>query len=172
MNNIPRVVLYACLILLAACQTKECPETVSEAGGGASGKISLFADRESLKTVLDENGVLDPERALVHFSHTCNLDIQGQQYPVVDVRELVAGAMQPRGVNQIVVLNPGNQLVQSIEYAQERPLFCLANKLYLYDSLRPSGAMKEGNVLELSDGGYEMNVLSEDLNKLLPRLKH
>lgn len=166
-----QIILYAFLGLLTACQANLCPETDSGVASTINGPANLFSDRENLEKILAENGVLDPERTLVHFSHTCNLVIQGKQYPVVDVRELVKGAMQPRGFNQIVVLNPGYQMVQTIEYAQERPLFCLGNKLYLYGSLRPSGSSAEGNVLEFSDGGYQMNVLSEDMNELLPRLK-
>ena len=164
-----KIILYASLVFLTACQANVCQDTEPGIVSTITGPDNLFSERESLKRVLVENGVVDPEHALVHFSHTCNLVIQGQQYPVIDVRELIKGAMVPRGYSQIVVLNPGYQMVQSIEYTQERPLFCLGNKLYLYDSLRPSGSAQEGNVLEFSDGGYEMNVLYEDLNELLPR---
>ncbi len=160
-----KFILSVSLIFFPAC--RKCPEKNAVAGSTINGRAGLFAGREDLKKILDQNGVLDPERTPVHFSHTCNLVIQGQQYPVIDVRELAAGAVLPRGVNQIVVLNPGCQLVQSIEYARERPLFCFKNKLYLYDTLRPSGSDKEGNVLEFSDRGYRVNLLSEDLNELI-----
>ncbi len=159
------IILYLPLMFLTACQAGVCPD------GGSSGRVSakealpLLPNRERLVRVLEENGVIDPRRTLVHFSHTCNLNIDGRPYPVIDVRELVKGAMQPRGFNQIVVLNSGYQQVQSIEYAQERPLFCLGNKLYLYDSLRPSGSLAEGNVLEFGDDGYQVKVLSEDPNE-------
>ena len=130
-----KITFYACVVFLTACQANICPDSDSGAISATSSQVNLFPDRDNLEKIIAENGVLDPERALIHFSHTCNLVIQGQQYPVIDVRELVKVAVQPRGFNQIVVLNPGYQMVQSVEYAQERPLFCLGNKLYLYDKL-------------------------------------
>ena len=77
------------------------------------------------------------------------------------MRELIKGAVVPRGVNQIIVLNHGLQLVQRIEYAQARPLFCEGNKLYLYDRLIVDGQVNEGNVLQFEDFGYKVSVLEE-----------
>src|SRR4051812_43072103 len=44
--------------------------------------------REALYEKLLKAHVPDPDRVLVHYSHTCDLVIGGGVFPVVDVREL------------------------------------------------------------------------------------
>jgi hypothetical protein len=44
------------------------------------------SSRDQLYAALLEAKVLNPERELVHLSHTCTLDIDGGKYPVVDLQ--------------------------------------------------------------------------------------
>jgi hypothetical protein len=52
--------------------------------------------RNQLYGALVVGNVLDADRALVHLSHTCNLRVDGPWLPVVDIQELVKGAVTPR----------------------------------------------------------------------------
>lgn len=125
-------------------------------------------DRSRLIKILSASEVLNKSRSLTHLSHTCNLIINNREYPVINIRELVKGAMVPRGVNRIIVLNNGYQLVKDIEYANATPLFCEENKLYLNGDLIVDGFPEKGNVLQFVDDGYEVILLEENLNEKLP----
>lgn len=132
------------------------------------GMPETLQDRSRLVKLLYEAEILNKDRSLVHLSHTCNLVINNHEYPVINTRELVKGAMTPRGVNQIVVLNYGYQLVKTIEYSTALPLFCEGNKIYLHGDLIVDGFSETGNVLVFEDDGYQIRLLNEDLNKKLP----
>lgn len=150
--------LFGCDASLQAPVTTTRSETVT----------ADFVDQSRLAKLVADTGVADPDRSLVHLSHTCNLIIDQQTYTVIDMRELVKGAMVPRGVNQIIVLNPEQQLVQRIEYGQSRPLFCENNTLYLYDDITLDGSIEEGNVLTFAESGFKVVLSQEDLNDHLP----
>lgn len=117
-----------------------------------------LSDRQLLTEKLASNGVLEDGRQLVHLSHVCTLDIEGARYPVVDLRELVQGAVSPRGASRIVVLNSQLSPVRTIKYTSQRPLFCHENRLILYDDLEVDNVGPEGNMLTLSDGGQTIEV--------------
>lgn len=89
-------------------------------------------DHARLVAALRDAGEINPVRGLAHVSHACDLLIDGDRYPVADVRELVRGATTPRGVNRIIVLTPGLVGVQRLPYASQRPLLCRGNRLYLF----------------------------------------
>jgi hypothetical protein len=109
--------------------------------------------RDRLYSALLDAKVLNPDRELVHLSCTCNLRIDGSEYPVVDVQEVVKSDTSPRGVNRIVVLDAKLKPVKEIEYTSHRPLFCLDNRLYVYGDLTIDGLSPEGNVLTFSRQG-------------------
>ena len=129
---------------------------------------NLFSDQENLVKLIQSSKINDKDRMLVHLSHTCDLHIDGKSFRVLDMRELVKGAQSPRGVNQIILLNPAHQLVNRIEYGSARPLFCKDDRLYLYDDLIPDGQSESGNVLKFSDQGFTVTPAHEDLNSLIP----
>jgi hypothetical protein len=120
--------------------------------------------RAQIYRALVEAQVLDPDRRLVHFSHTCSLRIEGAEFPVVDVQEIVKGAVTPRGVNRIVVFAPGGKAVQLIGYTTERPLFCDGNRLYVFGDLEVDGVGPEGNVLTFSARGKQVKLSHIEAN--------
>lgn len=102
--------------------------------------------RTAIHAALWRHGVLHPDRRVVHLSHACDLRIGTARYHVIDLRELVRGAMTPRGVNRIVVLTADLRLANELDYTDQRPLFCVANRLYVWGDLAlPDGGA--GNVL-------------------------
>ena len=110
-------------------------------------------------------GVLNPGRELVHFSNTCVLHIDGLNFPVVDLQELVKSDTSPRGINQIVVLNSLLKPVQEIEYTTQRPLFCVGNQLYVFGDLDIDNSLPEGNVLTFSHGGKTVTFRHVEANQ-------
>ena len=126
----------------------------------------LTTSRDSLYRALVAGKVLNPDRQLVHMSHTCSLRVDKQVLPVIDVQELVKGAVTPRGVNRIVILDSTMKVVRSIEYTTERPLFCQENRLYVWGDLAIGNRGPEGNVLTFTNGGREATVTHVEANDL------
>ncbi len=126
---------------------------------------SLVDSRERLYCALEADRILDPERQLVHFSHTCTLQIDSSEYPVVDLRELIKGGPSPRGVNRIIILDSGLRLVQEISYTSQRPLFCVANNLYVYGDLELGNNLPEGNLLIFTNKGKEVTLSHVEANE-------
>ena len=124
-------------------------------GLAATAQVS---SREQLYSALLDAKVLNPDRELVHLSHTCNLHIDGGEYPVVDLQEMVKSDTSPRGVNRIIVLDAQLKPVQKIEYESHRPLFCVENRLFVYGDLTIDGLLPEGNVLTFSKQGHVVNL--------------
>jgi hypothetical protein len=108
--------------------------------------------------------VIDPGRRLIHLSHTGYLHINGQWFPVADVEEMVKGAVEARGVKHIIVLSPSFKVLHRIEYHDERPLFCLENRLYVDGALAIPGVGPEGNVLTFTEYGREVSISSVEPN--------
>jgi hypothetical protein len=153
---VTRVVALGLSLILLACESHRSPAQDEP----------LTISRERLFEALVSAGVLDPDRQLVHMSHTCSLLIDSERFSVIDVRELVKGSTTPRGVNQIVVLDPALRLVRTIEYTSERPLFCQENRLYVWGDLTIDNVLPEGNVLTFTNRGREVTVAQEDTNEL------
>ena len=131
---------------------------------GAAPPPQPLDDQARLVTALHDAGELNPARGLAHVSHACDLLIDGERYPVADVRELVRGATTPRGVNRIVVLSPGLAPVQRVPYTSQRPLLCRGNRLYLFGAVRLDELPPEGNVLVFSDKARQVRVASVSVN--------
>lgn len=134
--------------------------------GVADEGFTSAADRQHLAAVLLRAGVLEKGRVLVHLSHTCNLRIGGDVYPVVDVRELVPGASFAHGLNQIVILDRRLNVEQSFEYVDHRPLFCSGNELYVFGQLEVNQMDPGGNVLIFADPKKPPACKTVDFNKL------
>lgn len=156
---------------LAGCHTTAQSAPKPKPENSTATVPGIFLDQTKLTNLLKESEIADPARSLVHVSHICNIVIDQQQYTVVDMRELSKGAQVARGTNQILLLNPGQQLVQRIDYGQARPLLCEKNKLYLYNNISVDGSTAEGNVLVFEDAGFKVTTAQEDLNSLLPLKK-
>lgn len=122
--------------------------------------------RESIYNALLKGRMFDPDRRIVHLSHTCNLRIDSRYFPVVDLQELVKGAATPRGVNWIIIFDSALKPVQKIEYTTERPLFCLDNRLYVFGDLAIHATQPEGNVLTFTHMGKNVSVAHLEANDL------
>lgn len=122
------------------------------------GALAQTASRSQLYSALLSGGVLNLDRQLVHLSNACVLRIDGGNYPVVDIQEIVKSDTSPRGINQIVVLDPHMKPVKEIEYTTQRPLFCDGNKLYVFGDLDIDNALPEGNVLTFSHDGKTVSL--------------
>lgn len=120
--------------------------------------------RQRIFQALTVNHIIESSRILVHYSHTCDLSIDRETYPVVDVRELVKNAKEPRGVNRIVVFTSEWRRVQTIDYVNERPLFCLDNTLYVYGEIRIAaiGTYNAGNVIVFRDHARKISLKNVD----------
>lgn len=128
--------------------------------------IIKLKDRQVVFNALLKSHVLNKDRQLVHFSHVCNLRIDGRHFPVIDLMELVPGANTPRGVNRIIILNDELAPIQTINYITERPLFCKDRQLFVFGEIMVKGVLPEGNVLAFFDGGRSIEVRQIDVNKL------
>ena len=122
------------------------------------------SSRDQLYAALLEAKVLNPDRQLVHLSHTCTLDIDGGKYPVVDLQEIVKSETSPHGVNRIILLDSQWKPVQKIEYTSHRPLFCVENRLYVYGDLAIDNLAPEGNVLTFSKQGRVIKLSHIEAN--------
>ncbi len=129
----------------------------------ALGMSGQDISRARLFELLKADGTLDPHRRLVHLSQACSVRVEGKLYPVVDVQEIVKGAVTPRGVNRIVVLD-GTKVVQALEYSTQRPLFCEGARLFVYGDLKIGNVGPEGNVLTFGHGAKEVSLSHVEAN--------
>jgi hypothetical protein len=129
--------------------------------------------RERIFQALMGNHILEPTRILAHYSHTCDLTVDGGTYPVVDVRELEKNAKVARGVNRIVIFTSEWKKVQIIDYFNERPLFCRDNSLYVFGdiSIASIGTYYSGNVIVFRDHAKKIDLKHVDWVSL-PTLDH
>jgi uncharacterized phosphosugar-binding protein len=126
----------------------------------------LQPTREQLYRALVAAKVIDPDRRLVHLSHTCNLRVDGGWYAVVDLQELVKGAVTPRGVNHIIVLTAGLKPIHQIDYTTERPLACFGAQLYVFADLAINNTAPSGDILTFTRHAREISVSSMEANDL------
>lgn len=123
-----------------------------------------FCDHAGLEALLRQADVLSPDRRLIHLSHSCDLVIEGRAYPVLDLRELVQGAVVPRGYNRLAVLTGKGEVLAVIEYGNARPLFCRGASLFLFGDIAVGNLGPEGNVLTFGADGSVADVGQVDPN--------
>jgi hypothetical protein len=139
---------------------------VRAASGAPLQEEPLTASRANVFRALVAAKILNPDRQLVHMSHTCSLRVDNQLLPVIDIQELVKGAATPRGVNRIVIFDSALNVVRTLEYTTERPLFCQENRLYVWGDITIGNRLPEGNVLTFRNGGREITVAHVEANDL------
>lgn len=139
---------------LGIVELKKVNDAPTDCGAAAPRKSraeELDRVRQTLVRALSAAGAFEPGRRVSHVSHVCSLRIRGRSYPVVELAELVRGAMVPRGVGAILVLDSTLAVVQRIEFVTESPSFCVDNRLYVSGDLRIDGVASEGNELTFED---------------------
>ena len=149
-RSIVAITLAACA--LAACARPVAPQTAAAAQVSLP-ETKVLVGRLALLDALWAQRAFTPPRMVVHVAHVCSLVNDGITYPVVDIQELVRGAVVPRGVNSILVLTSELKLLRRIDYATERPLFCRDNRLYVWGALTIEGVPGEGNEITLGTRG-------------------
>ncbi len=80
------------------------------------------------------------------------------------LQELVKGAMVPRGVNAILVLDSALRLLRRIEYTTERPLFCRDDRLYVWGDLTIDGVHGEGNEITFGSQAEVAKLVQVEAN--------
>jgi hypothetical protein len=134
---------------------------------GCGGRLTVERLQDTRQELLQKAfaaHVFDPDRLVTHASHVCSLRVDGQWFPVLDVQELVKGAVVPRGANSIVVLDPEFKLAMSLPYATERPLFCVDSRLYVWGDLQVEEASVEGNELTFTDRARRLTARHVEAN--------
>jgi hypothetical protein len=129
-------------------------------------RLTSETSQEKLIEILLKAKVIEPALVLLHASYTCDLIADGVPLRVVDVRQIEKTAGSPRGFNHIVVFNPDWQLVQEIQYVDQRPLFCKGNELALFGDIALHNELPEGDVLAFQNKGDAVVVRSLDYNSL------
>lgn len=148
------------LAFALAVRANSSPATEGETGKADAGAATKLAGgstaavgRELILEALIRARLPHPDRILIHCSHTCDLQIDGARFPVIDLRELVRNTNVPRGYNRIVVFRPDWTVFRQVEYIDERPLFCRGNELFVFGEMQASVASgsNHGNVLVFSE---------------------
>jgi len=147
-----------CIPVIALLFGLSSPVLGSETVPGLSDERAAYAD------TLMSQGVLVEGRLLSHLSHVCNLDLGGEVFPVLDIRELVPGATTPRGLARIAILNKEQAVVAVFEYGSARPLFCEGNRLFLHGDLAIDNIGPSGNVVEFAGPNTAPAVTQIDPN--------
>ena len=93
-------------------------------------------DRERVLAALQGASVTDSRRWPLHLSHTCDLKIDDDIYPVLDVREIIPFMAAPRGINHIVVMDSSLAVMQAFRYIDQRPLSCYGDRLLLFAEMQ------------------------------------
>lgn len=112
---------------------------------------------QQVRPALLRQQLIDPARALVHLSHSCDLRaVNGALFHVLEVRELVRGGLSPRGVNQLVVLDVKLRVTAHLELMTARPLYCEGMNVVLYGDVE--ALEQEGNRLTLNRRGELVGI--------------
>lgn len=131
----------------------------------AAERYAKLNDRKTIYNALVEQVLLDRSRTLVHMVHICNLVINNQHYPVIDIIEHVKGAQVPRAVSHILILDSALKSTKKIYHdGSSRPLYCKDNQLFLLGYLAIDSLEPEGNVLSFSDAGKEVTASEMETN--------
>ncbi|HZH51934.1 MAG TPA: hypothetical protein VEZ16_08645 [Microvirga sp.] len=129
---------------------------------------ALEHGRARAEGLLRRQGILDPAPRVAHLSYVCTLRLTRAAMAVLDLREIVPGAVAPRGHNRILVLDGAGKVRSQIAYATERPLSYRGRRLLLQGSLAVDSLMPEGNVLSFGDTGRPGSVEQIDARDLRP----
>ncbi|MGZ3458546.1 MAG: hypothetical protein ACXU86_08575 [Archangium sp.] len=169
-------VLALAVVLSTGCKQEPARPTATDTGPRPTtsvvgplhlaGAVGLDEARRTLVLALKKASAFHSDRLVAHLSHVCSLEIEGKRYPVIDLQELIRGETTPRGVNAILVLDPNLSLVQRIEYTTERPLFCAANRLYVWGDLRIDELSAEGNELTFDNEGHVSSLREVEANEV------
>lgn len=104
-----------------------------------------------------------PDGSVVtHLNHTCNARIGGMPYPVVDVHTRQRSPGGTTNVHAFFVFSPTLTLLHRIPYDAARPMFCDANRVYLFRNLEIPGVTGSGTELVLTDAGKALSLNSLD----------
>jgi hypothetical protein len=121
--------------------------------------------QQRLYTALKRNGAISPDTRLVALGYVCSLSFGGKSWPVVNTIEHVRGAQVPRALNRIVILDTQLNVVRKVSYADQHPLFCKGNRLFLNGELAIDNVEPRGNVLVFS-GTAEVVMETIEPNEL------
>lgn len=127
---------------------------------------SLQKARSTLLERAASQGFFGEHRLVSHVSHVCSLRIGGDWFPVLDVQELVRGAVTARGANSIIVIDSELRMVRRFDYTSERPLFCRENRLFVFGDLQIDGVVSQGNELTFTDRGRVVALRHVDANEI------
>jgi hypothetical protein len=126
-------------------------------------EFSLMQER--LFSALKNQGVVSRETQLITAQYVCTLVVGGEAWSVVNTIEYIRGAQVPRARNQIVILDSNLKPVRTFSYADQYPLFCRSNSLYLHGDFSINNVEPFGNTLTF-DRNREVKVTSTDINAL------
>ena len=114
---------------------------------------SKFA--QEVRSSLQRQGAIDPRRRLVHLSLVCDVVLtDAPLFHAVETRELVVGGPSPRGFNQLLILDRRWRIMDRLEIAASRPLYCDGAYIVLNQAVdSPIGGV-EGNRLQINRDGH------------------
>jgi hypothetical protein len=145
--------------------------TMASAGEVATTASVDLNDRQRIYIALSDQNLLDNHRQLVRMVHVCNLIIENNTYPVIQIKEHVRGAKVPRGVQQVLILDSSLKYVNKIAHdITAAPLYCKDNKLYWFGYVMAGDHLPEGNVVTFTNGGKKTNVSAMESNDFPPQV--
>ncbi len=131
---------------------------------GSGTTQSPLGDRDLLLNRVKDLELLEKGRHTTHLSHVCNIIVANKKLAVIDLREQINGASSARGINRIIILDGNLELLNQIEYGNNRPLFCEENKLYIFGELYIEGFPEPGNIIQFDAFGNIQDLMQVDNN--------
>jgi hypothetical protein len=135
---------------------------------------TISPTREQIRQALLDNKLAGDSAAgavggykVAHFSHTCNLYLDNEPFPVVAMTGLQQLASSARGDSRVLIFDKSLKLVHSLKAAN--PLFCDGNRLFFNDYKMNVfyGAPEKqvtGNVLTFTRQAQDINGQIANLN--------
>jgi hypothetical protein len=116
---------------------------------------------------------LDPDLLLIHLGLVCNISTAtatatatGDGFYVVEIRQLVRGGPSPRGFNQTILLNRNLDIIERIEIASARPLYCDGDEIIFDRAVEVTKLNVDGNLIQIDKAGRIKHVRYLVLGKL------
>lgn len=105
---------------------------------------------------------------IAHFSHTCDLLVEGKLFHVVYVPVIIQLASFSRRYNHTLIYNDSMQMIHDLK-VDDTPLFCDGNRLFFNDydmtfSYGESAQQVKGNVLIFTNGAKDIEGRIASLN--------